>query len=334
MKLSVVIICWNDLKVIGDCLASIFAHPHNFDLEVIVSDNGSSDGSIDFIRQRYPSVRLIENNANLGFARGNNVGIHAARGQYILILNPDTLIHPGAFNQLIDFADQHPLAGAFGCRVLNADGSFQKPAQVFPSIPRYWLEAFYLHKLARFSDLFACGEYGGWDGTTSRPIDWQCGCCVMFRSCVLRQIGGFDERFFYHFEEVDLCKRVWEAGYPVLYTPDPVITHLAGQSVNRFPVRFALEKLRNRYRYFHKHFGPQSLPRCRRVILTNLYIRQTYFTLKRLFHRTPSSGDRLTMYRAVIAWNKHLNPLLFVLTGAEPIPAPPPPPLPQPQTSP
>src|SRR5258708_1106055 len=123
MKLSIVIICWNDLKVIGDCLRSIFDDNRLTEFEVIVSDNGSADGSVDFIRQHYPAVRIVENAANLGFAKGNNAGIQVSSGQYVLILNPDTIVHPGALENWLAFADQHPEAGAFGCRVLNPDGS-------------------------------------------------------------------------------------------------------------------------------------------------------------------------------------------------------------------
>src|SRR5271165_6130964 len=106
MKLSIVILCWNDLRVITDCLSSISAGTRSVDFEVIISDNGSTDGSIEFIRQNYPSVRVIENRANLGFAKGNNVGIAASRGEYILILNPDTIVHSGTLDRLVEFADR------------------------------------------------------------------------------------------------------------------------------------------------------------------------------------------------------------------------------------
>jgi GT2 family glycosyltransferase len=122
-KLSIVILCWNDLRVIRECLRSIHKGTREIPFEVIVSDNGSTDGSIEFIRDRYPTVRVLENRENLGFARGNNVGIRASRGGYVLILNPDTIIHDGAFDRLVAFADRHPEAGGFGCRVLNPDGS-------------------------------------------------------------------------------------------------------------------------------------------------------------------------------------------------------------------
>jgi hypothetical protein len=121
MKVSVVIICWNDLRVIRDCLRSIYQSTHATAFEVIISDNGSVDDSIEFIRKHYPQVRVIENQQNLGFARGNNAGIRASRGEYVLILNPDTILHDGALDRLVDFAERHPSAGAFGCRVLNPD---------------------------------------------------------------------------------------------------------------------------------------------------------------------------------------------------------------------
>src|SRR6476661_4584123 len=111
MKLSIVIICWNDLKVIANCLKSIFAETKAIPFEVIVSDNGSADGSVDYIRQNFPAVRIVENGQNIGFAKGNNAGIRVAQGEYVLILNPDTIIHDGALDKLIDYCDRHPEAG-------------------------------------------------------------------------------------------------------------------------------------------------------------------------------------------------------------------------------
>src|SRR5260370_8922000 len=110
----------------------------------------------------------------------------------------------------------------------------------------------------------------GWKGETERAIDWQSGCCVMIRGALLKQLGAFDEQFFYHYEEVDLCRRVWNAGHSILYTPEASITHLGGQSVNRFQVRFELEKCRNRYRYSSKNYGKRGARRYRRTLLTGL----------------------------------------------------------------
>jgi GT2 family glycosyltransferase len=318
MKLSVVIICWNDLGVIRECLRSIYEGTHATDFEVLISDNGSTDGSLEFIRKNYPHVRVLENRANLGFAKGNNVGIHASVGEYVLILNPDTIIHDCALDRLVRYADAHPEAGAFGCKVLNPDGSYQTSARLFPTVWRYWVSALGLRKLAKLSPVFVYEEYRHWSGQTERPIDWQSGCCVMFRGDLLKSLGGFDEQFFYHFEEVDLCRRVWNAGFPILFTPEPVITHLGGQSVSRFPVRFEIEKHRSRYRYFYKHFGPRAARRCRLLSITKLRVRQMGYGLISLWKPTDLVRRRLEMYREVVRWNKAIDPVGFVERGEEP----------------
>src|SRR5436305_10775375 len=322
MKLSIVIICWNDLRVIRDCLRSIYEGTHNTSLEVILSDNGSVDGSVEFVRRHYPSVRVLENQENLGFARGNNAGIRVASGEYVLILNPDTIIHDGALDNLVAFADRHPDAGAFGCKVLNPDGTYQLSARLFPTIWRYWVNALGLRRFANLSSLFVYEEYPGWHGDTERVIDWQTGCCVMLRGDLLNRLGGFDEQFFYHFEEVDLCRRVWNAGNPILFTPEAVITHLGGQSVSRFPIRFDIEKHRSRYRYFYKHFGARGARSCRRLSITRIRLRQLGYGLKNFFRPTESGERRLEMYREVVRWNLAIDPISFVEQGIEPRPEP------------
>jgi GT2 family glycosyltransferase len=318
MKLSIVIICWNDWKVIEDCLRSIFEGTHKIEYEVIVSDNGSSDGSVERIRKQFPAVRVVENRANLGFAKGNNAGIREAHGEYVLILNPDTIVHEGSLDRWIEFADRHPQAGAFGCRVLNPNGTYQESARPFPTISRDLIGALYLRPLALLGPAFTSDLYYGWNGDTEREIDWQSGCCVMFRGPLLKQLGGFDERFFYHFEEVDLCNRVRSAGHRILFTPTVTITHLGGQSVGRFPVRFALETSRNRYRYFHKHFGNRGARQCRRVLLLSLRARQIKFALRNVFSPSEALKGRLETYRVAIRWNKLIDPVSFVEQGIEP----------------
>lgn len=319
MKLSIVVICWNDLKVLKDCLKSIFEGTQRTELEVVVSDNGSTDGSPAWIREHYPHVRIVENGANLGFARGNNAGIAAATGDYVLILNPDTIIHGDSLDRWMDFVQRHPEAGAFGCRVLNKDGTYQHPARPFPTPRRYWAAALGLRGLGRLSDRFAADKYVGWAGETERAIDWQSGCCVMVRGDILKRIEGFDPRFFYHFEEVDLCYRVWQTGSPILHTPDAEITHLGGQSVGRFPIRFELEKYRNRYRYFYKHYGEKGARQCRRAALAWLKTRRAFYKAKQLVKGSDEAlKNRLEMYRVVIGWHEAIDPVEFARTGREP----------------
>jgi GT2 family glycosyltransferase len=318
MKLSVVIINWNDLKVIKDCLESIYRETPGLAFEVIVSDNGSTDESLDWIRAHFPQVRIVENGANLGFARGNNAGIKVAAGEYVLILNPDTIIHDRALEKLVAYADAHPEAGAFGCRVLNRDGSFQIPARPLPRPFGVLIAALNVRWIGRLSRRFDSDLYYGWEGRTERPIGYQSGCCIMVRRDMLVRLRGFDERFFYHAEETDLCCRIWKSGSSILFYPGAEITHLGGQSVGRFPIRFALETYRSRYRYFYKHFGRDSVVRLRWLNLVNLCVRYVGYSLQRPVRPSEALENRLKMYRVLIAWNWRLDALEFIGAGAEP----------------
>jgi len=320
MKLSIIILCWNDLKVIGDCLKSIYAATHSTDFEVIVSDNGSSDGSIEFIRENYPQVRLIENGSNLRFAKANNVGIRVSRGEYVLILNPDTIIHEAALDKIVTFADRHPEAGAFGCRVLNADGSYQGCIRPFPSIRSEWIAALHLNSLAYLSDWFQPGKYVGWKGDTERVVGWLAGCFILVRGDLLKRLGGFDEQFFYYHEDMDLCRRVWEAGYSILYTPEVQITHLGGVSTSkRFPpIGFALDGQVTRYRYYYKHSGARGVRRARRVMLASLALRRTGLSLIQLVRPTERRAAHLEFLRTLFTWNLRVDPIRLVEHGEEP----------------
>jgi GT2 family glycosyltransferase len=318
MKLSIVIICWNDWKVLENCLKSIFEGTTNTEFEVIVSDNGSTDGSVERIRVQFPAVRIVENRANLGFAKGNNAGIRETHGQYVLILNPDTIVHKGSLDRWMEYADRHPEAGAFGCRVLNPDGTYQESARPFPTVRRSLIAALGLRPLGRLGRVFLSDKYEGWKGDCEREVDWQSGCCVLFRGDLLRSLNGFDERFFYHYEEVDLCHRVWKSGHAIRFTPEVTITHLGGQSVGRFPVRFALETNRNCYRYFYKYFGRTGVRRCRQIILTHLGIRRLSYGLKYWWKPTETVKRRLETYRVAAEWNRKLDPIEFAERGTEP----------------
>jgi GT2 family glycosyltransferase len=318
MRLSIVIICWNDQKVIQQCLESIYAGTRQFEFEVIVSDNGSTDDSVALIRRRFPDVKIVENHANVGFARGNNAGIRVATGDYVLILNPDTIIIDHALDTLVRYADEHSEAGGFGARVLNPDGSFQNCARPIPTVGGYLIAALYLRFLGRLSEAYASDIYPGWTGRTERDIGFQSGCCVMFRWQLLDQLKGFDEQFFYHFEEVDLCYRVWKAGKSMQFCPKAEITHLGGQSVSRSPVRFALETYRSRYRFFYKHFGEIALRRIRWVSLLHLSVRWLGYSILAIIRPGTALHDRLACYRVLLAWNWQIDPVRFVREGAEP----------------
>lgn len=320
MKLSIVILNWNDQKVIVDCLRSIYASTHSTEFEIIVSDNGSTDGSVDYIRKNFPNVRLLENGANLRFAKGNNVAIRVSTGEYVLILNPDTIIHEGTLDRIIVYADSHPEAGGFGCRILNADGSYQNCIRPLFTLRSEWCAALGLGPLAYISEWFSTGYYAGWKGDTERAVGWPAGCFILVRGDLLRRLDGFDEQFFYYYEDTDLCRRIWEAGYPILYTPDVSITHLGGQSTNKKfpPLGFALDGQVTRYLYYYKYYGARGARGSRRSILVSLFIRKIIYGIAAALRPTPKAKERVTLLRQLFDWNIRVDPIRLVKYGEEP----------------
>jgi GT2 family glycosyltransferase len=318
VKLSIVILCWNDFEVIVNCLQSIYASTHSTEFEVIVSDNGSTDGSVEFIRKRFPHVHVIENGTNLRFAKANNIGIRMSKGEYILILNPDTIIHDGTVDKLVMFADQHAEAGAFGCRVLNPDGTYQVSGRPFASLRGQWIAALHLRVLGYFSDWFLSDSYTGWKGETQRMVDWHSGCFILIRGDLFKRLGGFDEQFFYYYEDMDLCRRVWDAGYSIIYTPEVTITHLGGQSTKRSPMAFQLDSQITRYRYFYKYFGKRGARGCRRVSLVSLFLRRVGYALLQLVRPSDAGKSRLETLRLTFEWNMRVSPVRLVENGEEP----------------
>jgi GT2 family glycosyltransferase len=318
MKLSIVILCWNDLKVIGNCLKSIYVGTHSTEFEVIVSDNGSTDGSIEFIHENYHRVNVIENGTNLRFSKANNVGIRASKGEYVLILNPDTVIHEGTLDKFVRFADEHQEAGAFGCRVLNSDGSRQESIRPFPSILGAWIGALYLRPLGYLSDWFLSDTYIRWKGETQRYVDWLSGCFILLRGDLLKRIGGFDEQFFYFHEDTDICRRVWQSGKSVLYTPEMTITHLGGQSTKHLPLGFALDGQVTRYRYYYKYYGRWGVRHCRWASLTSLFIRRFGYELVQVVKPSEARKRRLELLQVVFEWHMRVCPIRLVENGEEP----------------
>jgi GT2 family glycosyltransferase len=312
LKLSVVVICWNDEKCILDCLTSVYAETRATPFEVIVVDNASTDGSVLSVVEAFPQARLIKNKANLGFGPGNNVGIQAASGEYVLILNPDTIIRERALDKLVAYADRHPEAGAFGCRVLNHDGSLQHSAQPRPTVWRYLIAALCLRQLGRWSNLFLSDTYSGWRGSTEREIGFQAGCCLLVRNQLLQSLGGFDARFSHQFEDADLCHRIWNSGSKVLFCPEAEIMHLGGRNRGNYPTKVILETERSKYRYFFKHYSSKGVRRIRWVSIIAVVLRYLGYQTLRTIGWNKAGRDRVDLWRLLLVWHWRVNPSEFV----------------------
>ncbi len=254
MDLSIVIVNWNTCAITLQCLASIYDHVTERQLEVIVIDNASSDSSVEMIKEQYPQVVLIENEINRGFAAANNQGIEIAGGRYVLLLNSDTIVRGETLEKVVEFAEKRPDSAVIGCRVLNADESLQPTCSELPSLWDKFFFAFGLTALFPKSRLFARERMLWWPHDTVRSVGAVCGCFMLVRSEAIAAVGPLDERFFMYCEEIDWCKRFHDAGWKVLFYPDAEIIHLGGVSAKRYGARRARLIDQSYVRYMFKHW--------------------------------------------------------------------------------
>lgn len=251
MKLSIVIVNWNTRRYLEACLASIYRYPPRTAFEVLVVDNHSSDGSVEMVQSRFPQAVLIACGRNLGFSGGNNLGIRQARGENILLLNPDTEVLPGALDHLLHFLDSEPQAGAAGSRLLNSDRTLQLSCSPTPTLVREFARLFHLPGI-RPDGYYAMQD---WDLTQPRSVDVLLGACILIRRGVLDQIGLLDEEYFMYSEETDLCLRVQRAGWKLYWVPQAEIIHHGGQSARQAPKEMFYHLYRSKVLFFRKHYS-------------------------------------------------------------------------------
>ncbi len=204
------------------------------------------------VRERYPAVRLLANDENVGFAKANNLAMPWCAGRYVLLLNPDTQVHSDALCALVDFMDDHPQAGAAGPRLLDEDGSLHPSCHPAPTLLRELWRLFHLDALWPL----ACYRMRRWAPTAARQVDVAQGACLILRREALNQVGLLDQDYFIYSEEVDLCHRLRQQGWQVWWVPDAIVTHYGGQSTRQVPLAMFLRLYRGKVLYFRKNYGP------------------------------------------------------------------------------
>ncbi len=249
---SVIILNWNTRDMLADCLDTLINNAGKLTLELIVIDNASTDGSQAMLRQRFPQVRLIANEANVGFARGNNQGMAISQGRYALLLNSDAFITPGSLESLIQLADAQPRAGIIGAQLRNADGTFQASYTPFPTL---WQEFMILSGLGRLIYDRWYPSRGPEEANGPQIIDYVEGACLLVRLEAFKETKGLDEGFFMYAEEVDWCYTMRQKDWQVWYQPAAKITHLGGASSQGRRTQREGDLYRSRVRFFRKHYG-------------------------------------------------------------------------------
>jgi GT2 family glycosyltransferase len=280
VDLSIIIVNWNSGSDLLSCLESLYAHSLAGTMEVFVVDNGSEDGSPELIRRVLPQAVLIEVGANLGFAKAANLGWRHAQGEYVLFLNPDTLVPAGTLGQALTYLRSQPGVGVLGVKLLNPDGSLQVSCWNFLSLTTLLLDNLLRLPLVSRS-LAGRYLYRLWNHDETREVDWISGAFMLFRRSVLEEVGGFDEDYFMYSEDMDLCYRVRQRGYPVVYYPATSIVHYGNRSgEKKWAEGREAEIVRSELIFLFKHRGHLSRLLFR-VLAGGLFLAKTVlFTLR------------------------------------------------------
>jgi len=256
LRLSVIIVNYDVKYFLEQCLYSVLKSKTAFDLEIIVIDNNSTDGSIEYLGPKFPQVNFVANKTNIGFAKACNEGFSLSQGEYILFLNPDTIVAEDSFQKCIEFFEAHPSCGALGVKMIDGSGKFLKESKrSFPSPITSLYKLFGLSALFPKSKFFSRYHLGYLDKEKNHEVDVLAGAFMMIRKNVLARVGSFDETFFMYGEDVDLSYRIQKAGYKNYYFPGTTIIHFKGESTRRGSLNYVKMFYTAMSIFVKKHYG-------------------------------------------------------------------------------
>jgi GT2 family glycosyltransferase len=300
VKLSIIIVSWNVRDLLADCLRSLLAQVSLAETEILVIDSASADGTVELLRDQFPQVGLLAQADNIGFTRGNNLALQRAQGDYLLLLNPDTIVMGDALQQMIAFLEAHPSVGIVGPHTLNSDGSYQSTRRRFPSLLTGLFESTWLQSLApkRLLDHYYVNDA---PESATVEVDWVQGSALMARRTVYEQIGGLDEGYVMYSEELDWCHRAKAAGFGVAYLGTAQIVHHGGKSSEQASARKHISFQQSKLRYFRKFHGRPAAEFLRLALLLNYAAQLGEETIKSAFgHKRALRQERIQTYWQVL----------------------------------
>ena len=286
MKLSIIIVNYNVKYFLEQCLHSVQKGCNGLDAEIFVVDNDSVDGSVKMVRDKFPEVHLIENKENKGFSSANNQAIRRSKGDYVLLLNPDTIVEDDTLRKVVDFMDQHPDAGGLGVKMLDGKGKFlpeSKRGLPYPSVA--FFKVFGLSTLFPKSRFFSTYHLGYLDKDKTHVVDVLSGAFMLLRKKVLDKIGLLDEAFFMYGEDIDLSYRITKAGYKNYYYPETRIIHYKGESTKKGSLNYIFVFYNAMIVFARKHFSKENARAFSLMINIAIYFRAFISILVRFFNR-------------------------------------------------
>jgi GT2 family glycosyltransferase/glycosyltransferase involved in cell wall biosynthesis len=303
VDLSIVVLSWNVREMLAGCLRSLPGAAGEWwaRAEVVVVDNASTDGSAEMVREQFPGVRVLALRENRGFSVGNNAGIRASRGRFVLLLNPDTIARPGSIEAMCEYLEGQPDVGVVGPRLLNPDGTLQPSRRRFPTLATALVESTPLQQAFPSAEVLRRFYVEDRPDGETQDVDWLSGAALLCRRETLEQVGLFDPGYFMFSEEVDLCRRVREAGWRVVYLPGAEITHFGGQSTDQAVPSRHINFNSSKARYFRLHEG-RVAGRLVRWYLLGVYAAQMASEGAKWLvgHKREMRTERLRMYVEVL----------------------------------
>jgi GT2 family glycosyltransferase len=271
MDLSICTANLNTKELLHQYLKSLYENTSGLGLEVIVVDNGSTDGSVEMLQQAFPQVRLFQNQTNIGVSKAYNQAFRATCGRYVACLNTDIIVLPNALFTMYQFLEDHPAVGAVGCKLLNADGSLQHSCGHTPTLLGLTFQSLGLSRLFPRNKFFARFLMTYWDHDEVRQVDQPAAACFMMRRQALEEVGLFDEQFFVYFEDVDWCYRAKMAGWPIYFLPQAQVIHLGGRTSEQVVDVRIKTRYESQLRFFQKYY-PRGLvlPIMRMLIIVEM----------------------------------------------------------------
>ncbi|MBN1660882.1 MAG: glycosyltransferase family 2 protein [Anaerolineae bacterium] len=299
--LGVIVVSWNVRDLLRRCLDSIFTGAGDLEIDVVVVDNASTDGSVAMVRAEFPQVRLVANDRNVGFTTANNQGLALARGRHLLLLNPDAEIVGDALSTMVDYLDNHPATAVVGPRLAYPDGSLQPSRRRFPTFATGLIESTVIQEWSSDNQVLRRYYLADVADDVIQSVDWLVGACLVVRRAACEQVGGLDERFFMYFEELDWCRRYKAAGWDVVYLPTATVIHHEGKSSEQVIAARHIHFQSSKVHYFRKHYGRLQASFLRAFLLSTYVYQLLREGGKWLVgHKRPLRAERVRAYRQVL----------------------------------